>query len=260
MYPEPRVKANVTNGFRLGQQRASLQDSGSSSGDSEDEDAEVQPMSSNRPPKTGPVPHSAVDYHGRSHDCESAASKSQEEGIPSPGNPRSRTQELPESIAHSLSPPTDEFCAASTPCPPSLGSRNPQQPTSVTPETLQEITTLSRLPVDHRDYLLYHRNHLTSNHYFFKNEANHFLHDILLKHALSYEPLLFAVIGFAAFQSSLNNNESKVQDFLGYYNRSVILLRKSLASGQKHTDATMLTILQLATFEVGQTLRHSIGC
>lgn len=44
--------------------------------------------------------------------------------------------------------------------------------------------------------------------------------------------------------------DGQIQDFLGYYNRSVSLLRKSLASGQRHTDATLLTILQLATIEV----------
>ena len=62
--------------------------------------------------------------------------------------------------------------------------------------------------------------------------------------------LLYAVVGFAAFQLTVTRSDGKIQDFLGYYNTSVSLLRKSLVENQKHTDATMLTILQLATFEV----------
>ncbi|KAL8731420.1 MAG: hypothetical protein Q9166_003395 [cf. Caloplaca sp. 2 TL-2023] len=90
---------------------------------------------------------------------------------------------------------------------------------------------------------------MTYHHYFFRHDANYFLHHILIEQALSYEPLLHAVTSFAAFQAALGKPDGKIQDFLGYYNRSVSLLRKSLASGQKHTDATLLTILQLATIE-----------
>ncbi|KAL8815435.1 MAG: hypothetical protein Q9223_005423 [Gallowayella weberi] len=81
------------------------------------------------------------------------------------------------------------------------------------------------------------------------HDANYFLHHILIEQALTYEPLLHAVIGFAAFHATLGNPNGKIQDFLGYYNRSVSLLLKSLTSGQKHTDATLLTILQLAAIE-----------
>ncbi|KAL8775359.1 MAG: hypothetical protein Q9209_000367 [Squamulea sp. 1 TL-2023] len=100
-----------------------------------------------------------------------------------------------------------------------------------------------------RFYLEYLRNNLTYHHYFFRHNASFFLHHILVEQALSYEPLLYAVIGFAAFQATLRKPNGKIQDFLGYYNRSVSLLRKSLASSQTHTDATLLTILQLATIE-----------
>lgn len=101
-----------------------------------------------------------------------------------------------------------------------------------------------------RFYLDYLRNNITYHHYFFRIDANYFLHHILIEQALSYEPLLQAVVGFAAFRATLGKPHGKIQDFLGYYNRSVSLLLKSLASGQTHTDATLLTILQLATIEV----------
>lgn len=46
--------------------------------------------------------------------------------------------------------------------------------------------------------------------------------------------------------------DGKIQDYLGYYNKSVSLLIKSLGMNTR-TDAAMLTILQLATFEVRGT-------
>ncbi|KAL8833000.1 MAG: hypothetical protein Q9170_004579 [Blastenia crenularia] len=116
---------------------------------------------------------------------------------------------------------------------------------SMSPEKI----SLSHLPQKQSHYLDYLRNNLTHHHYFFRSNANYFLHNILIEHALSYEPLLHAVVGFAAFHETLRKSDGKIQDFLGYYNRSVSLLRKSLASGQTHTDATLLTILQLASFE-----------
>lgn len=113
-----------------------------------------------------------------------------------------------------------------------------------------EKISFSDLPYEQSYYLEYFRTNITHHHYFFRSDANYFLHNILIEYALSYEPLLYAVIGFAAFHATLKKSDGKIQDFLGYYNHSVSLLRKSLASGQSHTDATLLTILQLASFEV----------
>lgn len=125
---------------------------------------------------------------------------------------------------------------------------------SVSTEDSLDDLQWSRLPLDHQAHLTYHQKHLTSHHYFFKHEANFFVHNTLLGHALSYEPLRFAVVGFAAFHLALQDNDSKIQHFLYYYNAAVNLLRRSLANGDKHTDATLMTILQLATFEVRQSI------
>ena len=108
----------------------------------------------------------------------------------------------------------------------------------------------SHLPEDLRHNLNYHYSNVTFHHYFFKHDADAFLHTSLIERALNYEPLLFAVVGFAAFQHTVNHRHGHVSDFFGYYNRSVTLLRRSLASGIPNTDATLLTVLQLATFEV----------
>lgn len=108
----------------------------------------------------------------------------------------------------------------------------------------------AHLPADLQFYLNYHRNHLDHHVYFFRDRCDYFLHTILPNLALTYEPLLFSVVGFAAFQMALKEAGGKIENFLDYYNRSVTGLRKSLADGQAHSEAMILTILQLATFEV----------
>ncbi|KAL8902790.1 MAG: hypothetical protein Q9207_004380 [Kuettlingeria erythrocarpa] len=122
---------------------------------------------------------------------------------------------------------------------------------NLTPESSMssEKLSFSHLPSDQRFYLEYLRNNVTHHHYFFRNNADYFIHNTLIEHALSCEPLLHAVIGFAAYHATLERSDGRIQDFLCYYNRSVSLLLKSLASGRKHTEAMLLTILQLATFE-----------
>ncbi|KAL8680860.1 MAG: hypothetical protein Q9186_002979 [Xanthomendoza sp. 1 TL-2023] len=131
------------------------------------------------------------------------------------------------------------------------GSQSPRHTEHMTSESSlsPEKISLSHLPYMQRFYLEYLRSNVTYHHYFFRHDANYFLHHILIEQALTYEPLLHAVVGFAAFHATLGNPNGKIQDFLGYYNRSVSLLLKSLASGQTHTDATLLTILQLAAIE-----------
>ena len=161
--------------------------------------------------------------------------------------PRSSVEHI--KLESSLSPPTEDSSI-----PTSAGwSEKPEKSSSVSTDVSQEDRAWSHLSQDLQFYLEYHTTRLNYHHYFFKHDANHFLHNILVEHALQYDPLLYAVVGFAAFQLTVTRADGKIQDFLGYYNNSVSLLRKSLVKNQKHTDATMLTILQLATFEVRKT-------
>ena len=150
---------------------------------------------------------------------------------------------------NSFSPSTEASSALAS----AEWSEKPEKSSSVSTDISQEDRAWSHLSQDLQFYLEYHTTHLNYHHYFFKHDANHFLHKILVEHALQYDPLLYAVVGFAAFQFTVTRADGKIQDFLGYYNNSVSLLRKSLVENQKHTDATMLTILQLATFEVRWT-------
>lgn len=87
-------------------------------------------------------------------------------------------------------------------------------------------------------------------HYFMRLDPTDFIHREFVQLAIDYEPLLYAIVGFAAYHFTLKQPNGKLQTFLPYYSRSVYLLRKTLESGQKHTDATIMTILQLTTFEV----------
>jgi len=147
----------------------------------------------------------------------------------------------------SLSPSTDFSSTAAS----SVLDKS-EKFSSVSTDGSQEDKTWLQLPQDLQYYLDYHKTQLNFHHYKFKHDANHFLHHTLVEQALTYDPLLYAVAGFAAFHSTVNRPSGKMQDFLGYHNKSVSLLRKSLRDNQRHTDATMLTILQLATFEVRQ--------
>lgn len=108
----------------------------------------------------------------------------------------------------------------------------------------------NHLAEDIRFYLLYHERKVNFHHYLFKAESDSFLHTFLLEQAALYEPLLYGVVGFAAFQFTVSQHGGEVGKFFAYYNRSITLLRESLARGDQCCDATLLTALQLATFEV----------
>lgn len=83
-----------------------------------------------------------------------------------------------------------------------------------------------------------------------KYDSGEFLKTTFLEIALSYEPLLYAITAFSAYHHNVTQPDGNIQEVIGFYNKSVSLLRASLARTPRHTLATILTILQLATFEV----------
>lgn len=122
---------------------------------------------------------------------------------------------------------------------------------STTPSsTLQDGFSFSRLKSDQQFYLNYHRQFINYGHYFFKHDPSGFLQNELIRAALAYDPLLYALVGFSAFHFALAQGNGKLTDFLGYYNKSMSLLRKELQSSREPTESTIFTILLLATFEV----------
>lgn len=108
----------------------------------------------------------------------------------------------------------------------------------------------SHLPPDFQHYLDWFTSNITHYHFGLTYDTDDFFKTILPSVALESESLLNAIVGFAAYQVTLQNPNGKLQDFLKYYNRSVVLLLQSLRRREKPTVSTLLTILQLATVEV----------
>ena len=216
-----------------------MHESDISSGEYEDEDGQTALDPSTCSPEleegqsSSPPVRLAVDKHSYQNDTSSLTAVStgqSKEKSPSPSTEESASRSKSRSTSSSL----------------------PGMLSSVSTIASPGIRAWSHLPQDLQYHLDYHQRHITHHHYFFKHDATNFVHSTLVEIAPSYEPLLYAVVGFAAFQATLKKPDGKIQDFLCYYNKSVYLLRKSLQAQQKHTDATMLTILQLAAFEVCQ--------
>lgn len=109
----------------------------------------------------------------------------------------------------------------------------------------------SHLPADFQYYLGSFCKNITHYHYCLPNDPDGFFSSLLLNIALHNEALLNAVVGFSAYHETLKNENGKVEDFLKYYNKSVTLLLSSLKRKEPQTVATIVTILQLATIEVG---------
>lgn len=108
---------------------------------------------------------------------------------------------------------------------------------------------IKALKPDLQKYLEFQRDHMTHYHYFFKLDPYDFVHCEYIDLALSYEPLLYAAVGFAAYHHQLKRPNAKLSHFLGYHSKALSMLRKSLESHTQYTEAMMLTVLQLATFE-----------
>lgn len=100
-----------------------------------------------------------------------------------------------------------------------------------------------------QEFLQFQRDRMTHHHYFFLSDQTDFLHTTFIDLALSFEPLLYAVVGFAAYHHAIRRKDGKFEDFWKYYCRSIVLLRKQLEQNAERNEAILLTILQLATFE-----------
>ncbi|KAJ5485220.1 hypothetical protein N7539_005208 [Penicillium diatomitis] len=102
--------------------------------------------------------------------------------------------------------------------------------------SILDLINNSRLAEDVRFYLDFHQQHLSYDHFFLRSSSAHFIHHSILELALGYDPLLYALWG-------------KLYTFLKYYNKALVLLRKSLEAGEEHTEATLCTVLVLTVFE-----------
>ena len=109
----------------------------------------------------------------------------------------------------------------------------------------------SHLPWEFQRHLNWFIDNVTQFHYSVPYVGDDFVRTVLPSVAIHHEPLLHALVGFAAYLATLQNPEGRLEDFLQFYNKSVTLLLKSLKRKEKYHVSTLLTILQLATIEVG---------
>ncbi|KAI0490010.1 hypothetical protein F4859DRAFT_501634 [Xylaria cf. heliscus] len=118
------------------------------------------------------------------------------------------------------------------------------QPTTTNPEW-------SHLHKELQYYLGYFCENITHFSYGMPNDPDGFFKSILPSLAIreGNDALLYALVGFAAYHSTLRHPHGKIEDFLGYYNKSVTMLLNSLKRGEKQNLSSLLTILQLATIE-----------
>jgi len=108
----------------------------------------------------------------------------------------------------------------------------------------------NHLPHDLRFYLNYYCENITGYHYCTISDPDDFFRTVLPGIASRDEALLYSIVGFAAYHHTIREPQGQMQHFLQYYNKSVTLLLNFLKRKGKHTEATLLTILQLATIEV----------
>jgi len=123
----------------------------------------------------------------------------------------------------------------------------PRAPVGLTPKAQSKLKSL---PKDVKRYIEYHRDELSHHHYALKYDGGDFLKTTYLEIALGYEPLLYAICAFSSYFHELSKPNGRVQTFLNYYDKSVRVLRQSLLKTTRPSIPTLLTILQLASFEV----------
>ncbi|PYH47518.1 C6 finger domain protein [Aspergillus saccharolyticus JOP 1030-1] len=116
-------------------------------------------------------------------------------------------------------------------------------------ESTASLLARSHVSDDLRFYLRYHCDFITYRHYFLRPFNDIFVRHMIVELALQYEPLLYAIVGFSAYHHCVQTGTGRLYSFLKYYNAALTLLRKSLGSGEPHSEATLATVLVLTTFE-----------
>lgn len=247
VYPQPRRNTKPISSSHSNSGQAGALYSGSSSGNYDGAEKDLEAESLKKPPAINSNTEVASKMQRQSRTASLNTSRrpvssSHDHTWPS-------VEQAVELKETSLSPSIDDSGVLSATQSISAGVNQTEKFPAVSTATSQEASPWFHLASNLQYHLKYHQQ-LSYHYYFLGHDSSNFIHNILVEHAISYEPLLYAIVGFAAFLEILQNRKGKIQDFLGYYNKSVTLLRKSLSEGQEHTHATLLTILQLATFEV----------
>lgn len=150
-------------------------------------------------------------------------------------------------LEQSASPSTEASSTAPPTIRQSLSRRSSAQATKI----VTSPRNTSHAPKDAQFYLNYFKEHMTHHHYSLTRDSHNFLKGEFLNHAVNYEPLKYAVAGYAAYFHTIAQPDGRMSTFLQFYNESVSRLRMSITKQKKQGLATFLTILQLASIEVG---------
>ena len=238
-YPEQTVTSKSHASSKSTQQQTTDQDSESSSDESDDVDGEMFPQFESEEdaskPKKDLVPPdpSQVSRKGRrltvGHEANGRSNLKRDKSLSlSTDEPRLRKARS-RSVTFASPGPASASPGASP---------------------LLEAFSHTRLTKDVQFYLDHHQKNITFHHYIMRPLAPGFVHSTLIEAALAFEPLLYAVVAFTAYHYSVAQPNGRISDFLGYYNKSLQTLRRSLQSNEAHSDATVLAVLQLAALEV----------
>lgn len=171
-------------------------------------------------------------------------------------DPMSASQDIRDSprtpastLDQSTSPSTEASSIVLPIARPALSRKGSAQAPKLAPPT----KVLSAKTLDVNFYLDYFREHMTVHHYSLKRDTNNFLKGDFLTHALKFEPLRYAVAGYAAYFHTLSQPDGRMSTFLQFYDVSVRKLRETIERSKKHGLPVFLTILQLASIEVRQS-------
>ncbi|KAF2180508.1 hypothetical protein K469DRAFT_272356 [Zopfia rhizophila CBS 207.26] len=228
VYPEPQANSKPSRSGAKSSQKSSPQESGSSP---EDQAGESK----------GPLPSIPDDDEEEEEaDIESTTASTSQS--------HRETSDTP-SLTPGRSPSPSTEASSTVTNPPARPPLSRSTSNQATKQTATTSRFASDLPTDVRFYLNYHRTQLSYHHYSLKRDGSNFLKTAFLDMAVKHEPLLYAVVGFAAYYHTLSKPDGRISNFLQYYNKSVSLLRQSIQRSKKHNLATLLTILQLASIE-----------
>lgn len=164
-----------------------------------------------------------------------------------------KSQELRDSShtpASTLDQSTSPSTEASSTVPPAVRQSLSRRSSAQTTKTAATTRNSSQMPKDVQFYLNYFKEHMTHHHYSLKRDSHNFLKGDFLNYAMKYEPLKYAVVGYAAYFHTISQPDGRMSTFLQFYNESVSRLRLSITKNKKQGLAMFLTILQLASIEV----------
>ncbi|KAK5075483.1 hypothetical protein LTR64_001690 [Lithohypha guttulata] len=195
-----------------------------------DEDEEEEDPSASATSKVNQRKLESAQGRGQSRNNPSRSQRQRQQS-----NASARTYEQPGT-------PSTDTSAHEAPLSPALQCPSPLRKwRQIKPDLKPEIET----------YLRFQHDYMTFCHYLFKIDPEDFVHKELIDLALQFEPLLYAVVAFAAYHFAVRLPEPQADfnSFWKYYCKSIVTLRKHLETTGSRDDLVLLTVLQLATFE-----------